>query len=45
MLVPNIAQEWLNLPHEYVSYVIGLGIYAAIYLSQKARMKNLGLVY
>jgi len=45
MLVPNIAQEWLNLPHEYVSYVIGLAIYTGIYISQKARMKNLGLVY
>jgi len=41
MLVPNIAQEWLHLPHEYVSYLIGLSIYAAMYLSQKVRMRNL----
>ena len=41
MLVPNMAHEYLNLPHEYVSYAIGLGIYAMLYLSQKVRIKNL----
>ncbi|MEA1913831.1 MAG: TRAP transporter permease [Campylobacterota bacterium] len=43
MLVPNIMQEWLNLPHEYVSYVIGLGLYFVLYVSQKTRRSSLGI--
>ncbi len=43
MLVPNMTQEWLNLPHEYVSYVIGLVIYAGLYLSQKVRIKTVAI--
>ena len=39
MLVPNIMQEWLSLPHEYVAYAIGLAIYSGLYLSQKAKLK------
>ena len=39
MLVPNMTQKWLSLPHEYVSYAIGLGIYALLYIVQKKRIK------
>ena len=40
MLVPNIMQEWLSLPHEYVAYAIGLAIYAALYVFQKAKSRD-----
>jgi len=39
MLVPNIMQEWLHLPHEYVAYVIGIVIYIGLYLSEKRKEK------
>jgi len=39
MLVPNIMQEWLYLPHEYVAYAIGLVIYVGLYLSEKKKVK------
>ena len=38
MLVPNIMQEWLHLPSEYISYAIGLGIYVALYFMQKVKV-------
>lgn len=31
MMIPNIVMEVLSLPHEYISYLIGLAIYGAIY--------------
>ncbi len=40
MLIPNIMQEFFNLQHEYVSYVIGILLYIVLYISQKLRMKN-----
>jgi len=41
MLVPNMAQKWLYLPHEYVAYILGIAIYVLLYISQKTRMKTL----
>jgi len=40
MLVPNIMQKWLSLPHEYAAYVLGITIYIAIYISQKIKVKK-----
>lgn len=40
MFLPRIMEEHLNLPNHYMSYVIGLAIYTAIYFMQKMRMKN-----
>ncbi|PNK60125.1 TRAP transporter permease [Psychrobacter sp. FDAARGOS_221] len=39
MMIPNMVQEWFNLPHEYVSYVIGVSLYAVIYWLQAKRHK------
>jgi len=39
MLIPNMTQQWLSLPSEYISYVLGFGIYTMLYFSQKARIK------
>jgi len=41
LLVPNIITEWFSLPHEYVSYAIGMGLYALLYITQKAKEKKL----
>ncbi len=39
MLIPNIMQQWLHLPSEYIAYIIGLGLYILIYTMQKNKMK------
>jgi len=41
LLVPNIITDWFSLPHEYVSYAIGMGLYALLYVTQKAKEKKL----
>jgi TRAP transporter 4TM/12TM fusion protein len=41
LLVPNIITDWFSLPHEYVSYAIGMGLYALLYITQKAKEKKL----
>ena len=40
-MLPNIMSEKLHLGSEYVSYAIAAGIYATIYLMQKAKAKKL----
>ncbi len=40
MLVPNIVEKWLPIGTEYVAYLIGALIYAAVYLMQKKRVQN-----
>jgi len=40
LLVPNIIQEWFSLPHEYVSYALGMGLYALLYIIQKSKEKK-----
>lgn len=40
MLVPNMTQQWLSLPHEYVSYGIGIAIYIVLYVTQKIRIAS-----
>ncbi len=40
MLIPNIIQQWLSLPHEYVSYALGVGLYAILYISQRIQVKK-----
>lgn len=39
LMIPNVIQSWLNLPYEYVSYAIGLSLYAVIYGLQMRRHK------
>ncbi len=39
LMIPNMVTEWLNLPHEYISYAIGFAIYAVIYMWQIKRQK------
>jgi TRAP transporter 4TM/12TM fusion protein len=41
MFLPNIMTPFLSLPNEFVSYAIGLSIYALIYVLQKQREKCL----
>jgi TRAP transporter 4TM/12TM fusion protein len=36
-MLPNMVVEYLHLPNEYVSYAIGLAIWAVIYFWQKKR--------
>lgn len=40
LMIPNMIQQWFNLPHEYVSYAIGVALYAAIYLWQRQRFNK-----
>jgi len=40
-MLPNIMSEKLHLGSEYISYAIAAGIYATIYLMQKAKAKKL----
>ncbi|WP_024954721.1 TRAP transporter permease [Sulfurospirillum arcachonense] len=40
MFLPKIMQPILHLPSHYLSYVIGIAIYIAIYFMQKARIKT-----
>ncbi len=39
MFLPNIIQEHFNLPTHYLSYLIGLVIFASLYFLQKAKIK------
>jgi len=39
--LPNITTPFLNLPHEYLSYLLGFILYAIIYIVQKYRQKKL----
>ena len=41
---PQLMTKHLDFPNEYVSYLVGIGIYAAVYMIQKAKLrKNLAL--
>ncbi|MGM0533349.1 MAG: TRAP transporter permease [Campylobacterota bacterium] len=40
--LPNVAQKYLHLPSEYLSYLLGLGIFAGVYGLQKLRQKKQG---
>ncbi|HIP59843.1 MAG TPA: TRAP transporter permease [Campylobacterales bacterium] len=40
MLVPNIMAEKLGLGSEYISYVVGFGLYGLVYFMQKNKVKN-----
>jgi TRAP transporter 4TM/12TM fusion protein len=42
MFIPNMMAGWLGYGSEYLSYAIGFGIYVAIYLMQKAKIKRDG---
>lgn len=37
MFLPKIMEEYLNLPIHYLSYVIGIGVFALLYIIQKRR--------
>ena len=39
MFLPKIMGDYFHLPSHYLSYIIGLGIFAIIYFIQKAKMK------
>ncbi|WP_019672926.1 TRAP transporter permease [Psychrobacter lutiphocae] len=43
LMVPNLVQGWLHLPHEYVSYAIGISLYAVIYWWQIQRQNKQSL--
>ena len=40
LMLPKIMATKLGLPSHYVSYVIGLGIYAVVYFSQRVKLKK-----
>ena len=40
MLVPNVMAEKLGLGSEYISYVVGFGLYGLVYFLQKNKIKN-----
>ncbi len=40
LMIPNMVAGWFNLPHEYMSYAIGFGLYAVIYVWQLKRQKQ-----
>ena len=40
MLIPNMTSAWLGIGSEYISYVIGFGLYGLVYFMQKNRVKN-----
>jgi len=40
MLIPNMTSMWLGLSSEYMSYLIGLVLYAVVYFLQKNKIKN-----
>jgi len=40
MLIPNMTSMWLGLGSEYMSYLIGLVLYAIVYFLQKNKIKN-----
>jgi len=39
MFLPKIMESYLHLPTHYLSYAIGLGIFALIYFFQKVKQK------
>jgi len=40
LMLPKIMTAKLGLPSHYVSYIIGLGIYAAVYYIQRVKLKK-----
>ncbi len=40
MFLPKIMQEAINLPSHYISYIIGLAVFALLYFIQKSRIKK-----
>ncbi len=40
MLIPNMTSMWLGMGSEYLSYVIGFGLYGLVYFMQKNKVKN-----
>ena len=40
LMLPKLMMEKIGLPSHYVSYVIGLGIYGAIYFGQRVKFKK-----
>ncbi|HFU77606.1 MAG TPA: TRAP transporter permease [Epsilonproteobacteria bacterium] len=40
MLIPNMTSAWLEIGSEYMSYVIGFGLYGLVYFMQKNKVKN-----
>ncbi|MDO5768205.1 MAG: TRAP transporter permease [Psychrobacter sp.] len=40
LMIPNVIQGWFNLPHEYVSYALGIGLYGLVYWRQMQLHKN-----
>ncbi len=43
MMLPKIMANHLDLPSHYISYVIGAGIYALVYMMQKSKAKKVAL--
>ncbi len=43
MMLPKIMANHLGLPSHYISYVIGVGIYALVYMMQKIKAKKVAL--
>ncbi|MBE0492559.1 MAG: TRAP transporter permease [Sulfurospirillum sp.] len=39
MFLPQITGKLLFLPHPYISYIVGIGLYITVYIMQKARIK------
>lgn len=39
MFLPKIVESYFTLPTHYLSYIIGLAIFAGLYFMQKAKMK------
>lgn len=37
MFLPKVMEDYLNLPIHYLSYVIGIGVFALLYIIQKRR--------
>jgi len=40
MFLPKVIETYLSLPFHYLSYIIGLGIFAGLYLLQKAKLRT-----
>ena len=40
MMLPKIMATRLDLPSHYISYIIGIAIYASVYLIQKGKVKR-----
>ena len=41
MFLPKIMETYLHLPSHYISYAIGIAVFAGIYMIQKAKERNL----